>query len=174
MTALQCLHDRRRPGDQRLSQASGPVSTLTAMSLEGLWLDIWGVFNNVAMPVHPADPPSVRVFLEYVTSTNMNYGDSDFHAIEAEQEHSQMLAHGAKFMGSLNNLKESVRLDRERLDADIRGFEASKATFLAEKKGYEDDRKHLEAAKAEGMRRRRDEADTVGGHVRLWQRYTSD
>ena len=83
----------------------------------------------------------------------MSYGDSDFHAIEAEQENSQMLAHGAKFMGSMNKLKESVRLDRERLDADLRGFEASKAAFLAEKKAYEDDRKHLEAAKAEGMRR---------------------
>ena len=56
-------------------------------------------------------------------------------------------------MASVKHLKESVRLERERLDADILSFEASKATFLAEKKSYEDARKHLEAAKAEGMRR---------------------
>ena len=41
------------------------MSTITAMSPEGLWLDIWWCFNKKGMPKHPDVPPSVRLFLKY-------------------------------------------------------------------------------------------------------------
>ena len=49
--------------------SSAPVSTITAMSLEGAWLDIWWVSEHSTKPelkrrpTHPADAPSVRIFI---------------------------------------------------------------------------------------------------------------
>ncbi len=87
-------------------------------------------------------------------------GASDWHAIDAEEEYTQMLAHATKFFKSvklhkesvrlererLEADKESVRLERERLEADVASLEASKAAFLAVKKSFEDAREHSEAA----------------------------
>ena len=55
-------------------QSSAPASTITAMSVEGLWLDIWWVSEHWVpagkaklkrKPTHPDDAPNVRIFLKY-------------------------------------------------------------------------------------------------------------
>ena len=71
-------------------------------------------------------------------SLNMSgYGDADFHAINAGLELAQILAHGTQFMASIHLMKERLREERERLEADIAIFMAEKAKFQAEKKQAE-------------------------------------
>ena len=71
-------------------------------------------------------------------SLNMSaYGDADYHAINAGLELAQILAHGTQFMASIHLMKERLREERERLEADIAIFMAEKAKFQAEKKQAE-------------------------------------